>query len=101
MGYKCDECDSTFREMKNLQQHRRKQHGLKNISVIIVITIPMIEAMYWNMKNPNMEMNYLNASNVIIPTLEKIFWNVILDPNILISLSNAKNVILSLIEKIN
>ena len=29
MGYKCDECDSTFREMKNLQQHRRKRHGLK------------------------------------------------------------------------
>ena len=46
MGYKCDECDSTFREKKNLQQHRRKEHGLKNISVIIVISIQMIEAMY-------------------------------------------------------
>ena len=29
MGYKCDECDSTFREKKNLQQHRKKEHGLK------------------------------------------------------------------------
>ena len=29
MSYKCDECDSTFREKKNLQQHRRKNHGLK------------------------------------------------------------------------
>ena len=29
MGYKCDECNSTFREKKNLQQHMRKDHGLK------------------------------------------------------------------------
>ena len=29
MGYKCDECDSTFREKKNLQQRMRKDHGLK------------------------------------------------------------------------
>ena len=29
MAYKCDECDSTFREKKNLQQHMRKDHGLK------------------------------------------------------------------------
>ena len=33
-------------EKKNLQQHRRKDQGLQNISVIIVITILMIEAMY-------------------------------------------------------
>jgi len=55
----------------------------KNISVIIVITILMIEAMYRDIKNPNMEMKYLNANNVIIPTLQKINYNVILDPNIL------------------
>ena len=29
MGYKCDECNSTFREKKNLQQDMRKLHGLK------------------------------------------------------------------------
>ena len=73
MGYKCDECDSTFREKKNLQQHRRKEHRLKKIIVIIVITILIKEVMYRDMKNPNMKMKYLNVNNVIIPTLEKIF----------------------------
>ena len=29
MGYKCDECESTFHEKKNLQQHMRKERGLK------------------------------------------------------------------------
>ena len=43
----------------------------------------MIEAMYQDMKIPNMEMKYLNADNVIIPMLGKINYNVILDPNIL------------------
>jgi len=29
MGYTCSECESTFREKKNLQQHLRKDHGLE------------------------------------------------------------------------
>ena len=29
MPFQCDGCESTFREKKNLQQHRRKEHGLK------------------------------------------------------------------------
>ena len=29
MPFQCDECESTFREKKNLHQHMRKRHGLK------------------------------------------------------------------------
>ena len=29
MVHQCNECDSSFREKKNLQQHMRKRHGLK------------------------------------------------------------------------
>ena len=29
MVHQCNKCDSSFREKKNLQQHMRKQHGLK------------------------------------------------------------------------
>ena len=29
MSHQCNECDSSFREKKNLQQHMKKRHGLK------------------------------------------------------------------------
>ena len=47
MGYKCNECKSSFSEKINVKQHLRKEHELQtNISVIIVISIPMIKAIY-------------------------------------------------------
>ena len=29
MVHQCNECDSSFREKKNMQQHMKKRHGLK------------------------------------------------------------------------
>ena len=82
MIFACDKCEYTFREKKNLQQHRRKEHGLKNISVSNAISLLMIIAMYRDMKNQNMKMKYLNISNVSILQMINLTSNAIFETNI-------------------
>ena len=56
---------------------------LKNINVIIVIFILIIEAMYWGMKKQYMEMNYLTVNNASIQQMINLIYIIIFEATIL------------------
>ena len=72
MVHQCNECHSSFREKKNLQQHMRKRHGLKRYKCSYCNDRFDNRTSRSGLKKSNMKMSCLIANNVNTLQLEKI-----------------------------